>query len=63
VIEADVTNPEQSLLAGRARVRDLLVAGREVVRDGWLLTVDERALAERVRAVLEDAAPRAVSAG
>jgi len=37
------------VLCGPHRVRHLLVEGRQIVRDGQLVTLDERALAERAR--------------
>lgn len=37
------------VLCGPHRVRHLLVEGRQIVRDGQLVTQDERALAERAR--------------
>lgn len=38
-------DPAAIILAGPAHVRDLFVEGRQVVRDGQMVTVDERALA------------------
>ncbi|WP_323022541.1 8-oxoguanine deaminase [Pararhodobacter sp.] len=37
------------VLCGPHRVRHLLVEGRQIVRDGQLITLEERALAERAR--------------
>ena len=40
-------DPAAILLAGPVGVRDLLVEGRVVVRDGWVMTVDPRAVVAR----------------
>ena len=42
-------DPVALLLAGPRRVRDLLVEGRQIVRDGHLVTLDAPRLAERAR--------------
>lgn len=42
-------DPAALLLAGPTHVRDLFVEGRQIVRDGQVVTVDVRALAERQR--------------